>query len=251
MGNAGAANRYFGRARAGAFAPLMTYAILALTVVVSLFVDFSPSGNQVGNLLALDKERVIAGEYWRILSVTLVHGGLLHLALNMYALWIVGPIVEALYGRVLFLAFYLLAGAGGSIASYLFFPGTSVGASGAIFGLFGLLFVATYVHKPALGRQARALTAQIGMLIVINLVFGFALAGTIDNAAHIGGLVCGAWLGLVVAPRGAATLASLWQRVPDAARRVRERYAGVIALGGTALLVVVQLIALRVAPFWS
>ena len=251
MGNAGAANRYFGRARAGTFVPLMTYAILAVTVVISLFVDFSPSGNQIGNLLALDKERVIAGEYWRILTVTLVHGGLLHLALNMYALWIVGPIVEVLYGRVRFLAFYLLAGAGGSIASYLFFPGTSVGASGAIFGLFGLLFVSTYVHKPALGRQARALTAQIGMLIVINLIFGFVLAGTIDNAAHIGGLLCGAWLGLVVAPRSAAALTSLVQRVPEAAKQLRERYAGVIALGGTALLVVVQLIALRVAPFWA
>ena len=65
--------------------------------------------------------------------------------------------------------------------------------------------MANWVHKPALGRQARSLTAQIGMLIVINLVFGFALSGTIDNAAHIGGLLCGAWLGLVVAPRGTQT----------------------------------------------
>ena len=251
MGNAGAANRYFGRARTGTFAPLTTYAILAVTVIVSLWVDFAPGGNQLGNLVALDKERVIAGEYWRLLTVTLVHGGPLHLALNMYALWIVGPLAEALYGRVVFLAFYLLAAAGGSIASYLFVPGTSVGASGAVFGLFGLLFVATYIHKPALGRQARSLTAQIGMLIVINLVFGFALSGRIDNAAHVGGLLSGAWLGLVVAPRGAATLSSLWQRVPEAARQLRDRYAGIIALGGTVLLVVVQLIALRVAPFWS
>ena len=107
MGNAGAAQRYFGRARVGVFTPLMTYGILGLTVFVSLFVEFGPTGNQLGNLLALDKERVIAGEYWRLLTVTLVHGGLLHLALNMYALWIVGPIVEALYGRARFLAFYL------------------------------------------------------------------------------------------------------------------------------------------------
>jgi membrane associated rhomboid family serine protease len=251
MGNAGAASRYFSRARVGVFTPFMTYAILAVTVIVSLWVDFGPSGNQLGDLLALDKERVIAGEYWRILTVTLVHGGVLHLGLNMYALWIVGPLVEALYGRVLFLAFYLLAGAGGSIASYLFFPVTSVGASGAIFGLFGLLFAANYVHKPALGRQARSLTAQIGMLIVINLIFGFALSGTIDNAAHVGGLLCGAWLGLVVAPRGTATLASLWQRVPEAARQLRERYAGAIAFAGTVLLVIVQLVALRVTPFWA
>ena len=251
MGNAGAASRYFGRARVGVFSPVMTYAILALTVVISLWVDFTPSGGSLGELLALDKERVAAGEYWRLLTVTLVHGGVLHLALNMYALFIVGPLVEALYGRVLFLGFYLLAGAGGSIASYLFFPFTSVGASGAIFGLFGLLFVATYVHKPALGRQARAMTAQIGMLIVLNIVFGFALAGTIDNAAHIGGLLSGAWLGLVVAPRGTATLASLWQRVPETARQLRERYSGVIAVAGTVLLLGIELVALQVTPFWA
>jgi membrane associated rhomboid family serine protease len=251
MGNAGAANRYFGRARTGVFTPYVTYAILAVTVIVSLVVDFAPSGEQLGNSLALDKERVIAGEYWRVLTVALVHGGPLHLVLNMYALYIVGPLVELLYGRVLFLAFYLIAAAGGSIASYLFFPFPSVGASGAIFGLFGLLFVANFVHKPALGRQARSLTAQIGMLIVINLVFGFALSGTIDNAAHIGGLLCGGWLGLVVAPRGTATLRSAWQRVPDAARNVQERYAKLIAVGGTALIVVIQVIALRTTPFWA
>jgi hypothetical protein len=82
-------------------------------------------------------------------------------------------------------------------------------------------------------------------------VFGFALSGTIDNAAHIGGLLCGAWLGLVVAPRGPQTLSSLWQRVPEAARQLRERYASVIAVGGTALLLAVQVVALRVTPFWA
>ena len=173
----------------------------------------------------------MAGEYWRLVTVALVHAttfpvAFLHLGFNMYALYAVGPLDEALYGRVLFVVFYVIAAIGGSIGSYLFVPGPSVGASGAIFGLFGLLFVANYVHKPALGRQARSLTAQIGMLIVINLIFGFALAGTIDNAAHIGGLLCGGWLGLVVVPRGAATLRSLWQRAPTGGISVRRALRG-------------------------
>ena len=254
-GNAGAAQRYFGRARGG-FVPYATYAIIAITVAVSLWADFGPFGGRLLDLLALDKEAVMAGEYWRLVTVALVHAttfpvAFLHLGFNMYALYAVGPLTEALYGRVLFVVFYVIAAIGGSIGSYLFVPGPSVGASGAIFGLFGLLFVANYVHKPALGRQARSLTAQIGMLIVINLIFGFALAGTVDNAAHIGGLLCGGWLGLVVVPRGAATLRSLWQRAPQAASRFGERYAGIIAVGGTALLVAVQIAALRVTPFWA
>jgi membrane associated rhomboid family serine protease len=255
MGNTGAAGRYFSRAR-GAFVPYATWAIVALTAAVSLFIDFSPSAEPLFDLLALDKQKVMAGEYWRLITVALVHSptfpvALLHLGFNMYALFIVGPIVEALYGRVLFVAFYLIAAIGGSIGSYLFVPGPSVGASGAVFGLFGLLFLSTYIHKPLLGRQARALTSQIGMLIVVNLIFGFTLGGTIDNAAHVGGLVTGAWLGYFVAPRGSATISSLWQRLPQAAASARERYSGVIAVGGVALLIAIQVIALNVRPFWA
>jgi membrane associated rhomboid family serine protease len=253
MGNSLAARRYFGRARGG-FAPLATWAILAVTVAVSLWIELSPTlGGQLAELLALDKVEVRNGEYWRLWTVTLVHGGLLHLGFNMYALYIVGPLVEALYGRVLFLTSYVLSAAGGSIASYLFVPGVSVGASGAIFGLFGLLFVATWVHKPMLGRQARALTSQIGMLIVINLVIGFGIGGfaAIDNAAHVGGLLFGAWLGLVIVPRGAATLRSLWRRAPDNALGLRERYAPGIAFAGIAILIVIVIIALQIKPLWA
>jgi rhomboid protease GluP len=227
--------------------------VLAITVAVSLWVEVSPSGGQFGELLALDKEAVRGGEYWRLLTVALVHGGFLHLAFNMYALYIAGPLIEALYGRAMFLAFYLLAAAGGSVASYLFLPGVSVGASGAIFGLFGLVFMATFVHRPALGRQARALTSQIGTLIVINLVIGFGIGGLarIDNAAHVGGLVVGAWLGLMVAPRGAATLASLWQRVPQTSGRFRDRHATALAVTGIAVVILVLAVALLFAPFWA
>ena len=77
-------------------------------------------------------------------------------------------------------------------------------------GLFGMLLVSDRVHRPALTRGARNLTGQIGMLIVINLFLGFSIPN-IDNAAHIGGLLAGAWLGFILVPRG-ATLSSFWQR---------------------------------------
>ncbi len=252
LGNTGSAQRYFGRARGG-FSPFVSYAIIGATAAVSLTTFFTPSGDLLIDLLALVKPAVAEGEYWRLLTVTLVHGGLFHLLMNMYALWIVGPLAESLYGHATFLAIYLITAVGGSIASYLFFANPSVGASGAVFGLFGLVFATTYFHKPALGRQARSLTSQIGVLIVINLVIGFGIGGfaRIDNAAHVGGLLCGAWLGLVITPRGAATLGSFWQRIggaPDGSRRALMpliRVLGVLLLGG------VLIAGLLVTPFWA
>ncbi|HEY7599322.1 MAG TPA: rhomboid family intramembrane serine protease [Candidatus Limnocylindrales bacterium] len=252
MGNSGTAERYFGRARAsGAFTPLVTWLIIAVSAGISLTILFAPAaGDVLAGLLPLDKRAVLDGEWWRLLTVTLVHGSILHLGFNMYALYIVGPIVEAMYGRLLFAAFYVLAAIGGSLASYLVIPGTSVGASGAIFGMFGLLAVSTYVHRPALGGRGRAITSQIVMLIVLNIFIGFTFPG-IDNAAHLGGLAAGAWLGLVVVPRGAATLADFWRRVPTpGVPAVRSGPAPVLQLVGVLALVLVLLVALSLRPLW-
>ncbi len=254
MGNTWTAQRYFGRARTGVFSPIVTYVIIGITVAFSLFILYGGrQGNELGTLFELNKQAVLHGEYWRLLSVTLVHASLIHLGFNMYALYIVGPLAEALYGRVMYIGIYVAAGLAGSIGSYLFFATPSVGASGAIFGLFGLLFTATYVHKPALARQARALTGQIGLLIVINLFLGFSMGG-IDNAAHIGGLLAGGWLGVIIAPRGAATLASFWHRPAtadaDSDARRAEFNARMLRIGGVLLLVAVLIGGLVITPFW-
>ncbi len=251
MGNSRTAQRYFGRARTGVFTPLATYAIIAITVVTSLLQDVPVGGEPLVEYLALIKPLVMDGEYWRLVTVTLVHGGLFHLLMNMYALFIIGPLAEALYGRATFVAIYLLAAVGGSVASYLFLPNPSVGASGAVFGLFGLVLSSTYIHKPALARQARALTSQIGILIAVNLVIGFAGAIAIDNAAHIGGLLVGLWIGFVVPPRGAATLASFWQRPVGTTDARPSRRPALLAAGGVLLLGVVLVVALQITPFWA
>jgi hypothetical protein len=110
---------------------------------------------------------------------------------------------------------YVLCAVAGAVASFLFgglLP--SVGASGAIFGLFGVVLAATRIHDPILDRRGRALVGQIGTLIIINLVFGFSVngvGGNIDNAAHIGGLLAGLWLGFVLVPGNVRTVRDLWQ----------------------------------------
>jgi membrane associated rhomboid family serine protease len=232
------ARRYFAAGRGDS--PLLTVAlvIIAITSIVSLTALFATEGQPIFAALWLDKPAVAAGEYWRLWTVTLLHGDLIHLGFNMYALYIAGPIVERWYGRTRFLLFYLVLAAAGSTGSFVFGGDVpAVGASGAIFGLFGILLSAGRLHHPV-DRQSRALVGQVGFLIVLNLAFGFASGGSIDNAAHVGGLVAGLWLGALIVPTGVPTLSSFWLR-PGRAASSTQRVASspVIELIGVAVVI--------------
>jgi membrane associated rhomboid family serine protease len=257
QGNQRAASSAFRRSRTGvAPIPYVTYAILAITVGIGISAMLDPNAEALWfDLFGLRKDLVAQGELYRLVSVTLVHGGIVHLLSNMYALYLVGPIVEGLYGSARFLLFYVLTAAAGSVASYVVTPNDAVGASGAIFGLFGLLFVVQRIHHPLMDRQARSITTQIGALIVINLVIGFGLVGAgvgIDNWAHIGGLLAGAWLGLAIPPR-VPTLATSFTR-PGAApvgaspRSVLLQLAAVTALVAVIAVGVVLGTSIRTGP---
>ncbi len=183
----------------------VTTTLVALAVLVYLgqLVD----GGLVvrfGNLaLASDGGRLIGvaeGQWYRLLTAAFLHGGLFHLLTNMFALITVGPQLEAVLGRSRFLALYVLSALGGSTLSFLVStPGQlGVGASGAIFGLFG----AFYVVVRRLGGDAN----QVLLLLGINLVITFAVP-IIDWRAHIGGLVTGTVLAVAFAyaPRRSRT----------------------------------------------
>lgn len=217
LGDQGAAGRYFSKARGDAGLSFAV-ALVAVTVVISLIADFGINAN-LGwyETLALDKPAIAAGELWRLWTVTLVHARIvempLHLLFNMYALYLAGPFVERLYGRVPFLLMYVVFAAGGSLATFAFGDGPyAVGASGAIFGMFGLLFAVQVVHRPILDRGSRAFLGQMGGLILVNLLLGFVLPASVDNWAHIGGLVAGLWTGFLFAPSRVPTMRSIWLR---------------------------------------
>jgi membrane associated rhomboid family serine protease len=251
LGDTGTARRQFARSRTGgAPEPVVTWVILAITIAIGVSVFLLDDSGFWYEWLALTQQGIANGEYWRLFTVVLVHDSRLplHLAFNMYALFLVGPIVEALYGHVRFLLLYLACAAAGSAASYLFTGAPiAVGASGAIFGLFGVLLVADRVHKPALTRQARNLTAQIVGLIVINLVYGLVAPG-IDNAAHIGGLVAGCWLGFAVVPKDAVTLSRFWTGTGAASGRRRSPRPALMAVLGFATVAIVVTAAVTLGP---
>jgi rhomboid protease GluP len=134
------------------------------------------------------------GEWWRIVTGAFLHGGYLHIGLNMFALYQVGTYVEYVTGPARMLSIYLIAMLGSGLAVTFFQPGVpTVGASGAIFGLFGAL-VAIGLR---MGARGRSLIGQTLPIIIINLIFGFSVPN-ISNAGHIGGLISGFLAGLIL-----------------------------------------------------
>lgn len=144
---------------------------------------------------------IAEGQWYRLVTAMFLHYGVLHLLLNMWALWVLGRSLEANLGRVRFAALYLIAGLGGNVAAYLFSSprAATVGASTAVFGLFAALIII----ERKLGRDI----SRIIPILVINLVFTLAVPG-ISIPGHLGGLVVGALMALVLAyaPRGRRTL---------------------------------------------
>ena len=187
--------------------PARTFVATGLIVVnVAVYLAMTLAGASAGSPGAVDLvawgansgELVAAGEVWRLLTSMFVHAGIAHIALNMLALRSLS-IVEGLYGNAAFLALYLLAGLGGSIASLLVNPiKASVGASGAVFGVAGALLAFFLLHRRAMPRAVfRRTTGSLLLMLGINVAFGFSIP-QVDNAAHLGGLAVGFLSGLAL-----------------------------------------------------
>ncbi len=194
------AERRWSRSRAvavGDTRPLVTYAIIAVTSLAFLVGLIPGVGDTVQDALAfwaptLYPELTGTFEPWRLLTAALVHSGFWHIGLNMLALWLMGRSLEPLLGRWRFLTLYVLSALGGSVAvALLSFTTPVVGASGAIFGLFGALIV--------IGRHIGANIGGIAIILAINLAIGFIPGFNVSWQAHVGGLVVGALVGLVYA----------------------------------------------------
>jgi rhomboid protease GluP len=185
---------------------LVYLATLVLSFIVLHFTGLPNTNifNPVSGVLQLMgwKENVLIyqGQYWRFITAMFLHGGLLHILFNGFALYVLGPEAERIYGTGRFVALYFVSGIAGGVASYAFSPHPSVGASGAIFGLIGGLAVFFYTSRDILGEIGRRQLQNMLSIIVINILIGLSAGGVIDNFAHLGGLVGGAVSGRLLVP---------------------------------------------------
>ena len=177
--------------------PIITYALLISNFILFLAMIFSNANvfliesdilNEFGGLVNANMMINMTDSY-RIITSLFLHGGIMHLMFNMYALYLIGPQIESFFGKWKFLAIYLGSGIIGNLLSMLFLSdkAISIGASGAIFGLLGALVYFGYHYRVYLGNVIKS---QIIPLIIINFIIGFTLSN-INVVAHIGGLLGG------------------------------------------------------------
>src|SRR5436309_2560918 len=150
------------------------------------------TGGSVIHDAGLNGPQVAQGDWWRIVTAAFLHAGFLHIALNMFALYILGTLLEPAIGTLRFLGVYFVSLLAGSFGALLLSPNeTTVGASGAIFGLMSAAFIV------ARHRGLEQLASQIGFYVILNLVFTFGVPG-ISVGGHLGGLIGGALAALIV-----------------------------------------------------
>lgn len=185
--------------------PIVTYILIAANVAMFLVVSAAP-GDYTSNLPrfgALIPERVLHGEWWRLISAMFLHAGVAHILFNMISLFVVGSLAERLYGSVKFLAIYLGSGLTASLAGFAYSIAVGdllsphVGASGAIFGIAGALITLRFQRTDVIPLSVRArISSSMLVLVLLNLVV-LTFTPNIDNAAHIGGLLGGMALSFV------------------------------------------------------
>ncbi len=174
--------------------PLVTNLILIVTILV--FVVQYLTQNFMGMdlpfiYLGKINEFILRGQLWRFFTPMLVHGDILHIGFNMYALYIFGRNLEYQYGHLRFFMLYLVSGFAGNVVSFVLTPNPSLGASTAIFGLVAAQAVFVYRNKRFFGKRGQSILANTIMIMAINLFLGLSLSN-IDNWGHFGGLLGGA-----------------------------------------------------------
>src|SRR5215813_1212633 len=182
--------------------PTYTYVFFGINIIVFVLMALAGGSSNEPTLMAFgvkSNAAIAKGQWWRFVTPIFIHIGLLHLFFNSYALWIVGPQVEKLYGGGRFVILYVLTGVAGVYGSYAYHPNTiSAGASGAIFGLFGVLLAFGIRYRDSIPPFfKRAVGTGVLPVIVINLIIGFTIP-EIDNSAHIAGLLAGVALAAIV-----------------------------------------------------
>lgn len=176
----------------------VTTRIIASTVVVFALQALRPGITQAGLKIS---DRILRGEQlYRLVTPVFLHGGIFHLFFNMSSLRSTGTDVEKLFGPGRYLGTYLAAGVAGNVLSSMQSPNPSLGASGAVFGIFGAYFTYLMRNEWLLGSAGRSMTSSVTQTMLFNLLYG-AMNSQIDNWGHVGGLLGGAVVAYYTGPR--------------------------------------------------
>jgi rhomboid protease GluP len=183
----------------------ITYTLILLNILAYLYTAFL-SGDLIdmdiqvlANAGAIYGPITVLGEQWQDLGTAMfLHGGMTHLLMNMFSLFLIGRTVEQYFNMISYLSLYLFAGLiGGLVSLYMHPASVGVGASGAIFGIFGALAGFFLAHRSKIEAHTKAFMKDFGIIIGINLVLGFSIE-SIDVSAHVGGLIVGAIGGYLI-----------------------------------------------------
>ncbi|HEX9028430.1 MAG TPA: rhomboid family intramembrane serine protease [Anaerolineales bacterium] len=173
--------------------PTVAYTLMGVTILVFILQAASQyllNGTDIPAALGMKvNSLIVSGQVWRLFTPMFLHGSILHIGFNMYALYLFGPGLERHYGHWRFLLLYLLGGFCGNVMSFLFSSAPSLGSSTAIFGLLGAEGVFLYQNRSLFGGAAQRALLNIVMVAAVNLLIG--LSPGIDNWGHVGGLLGG------------------------------------------------------------
>ncbi|MEL7645423.1 MAG: rhomboid family intramembrane serine protease [Anaerolineaceae bacterium] len=225
--------------------PIVTYILMG---VIALFFIAQMLSTQFfgfdlpAALLSKSRSAILAGQLWRLITPILLHGSILHVGLNLYALWILGGQLEGIYGHWRFLILFLTAGFGGNVLSFVLSPYNSLGSSTGIFGLLAAEFLLVLQNRQFFGPRAGAMLSNLVFIFFLNIAIGLAPGSNIDNFGHLGGAIAGGLFAFLAGPKWELQFGQYAPRVMDTRQKNDVLFALLIVVVGFSLIAAIPFI---------
>ncbi len=227
--------------------PVVTTLLIVVTVISYAAQYFAQSSLGYDVLFLLGgkiNQAIMVGEVWRLLTPALLHSSILHIALNMYALYVIGRRLERFYGPGRFLALYWLSAFAGNVLSFVMTPAPSLGASTAIFGLLAAEGVFILQNRKLFGMaRTRQMLINLSIILFINLSYGFMPGTNVDNLGHIGGLLGGVFFAWKAGPLLQVSGQPPFFKIQDARKAHEIWLAVVIVFIGFSIMAAIPFVA--------
>jgi len=223
--------------------PIVTYVLIGLTVLGFILQSFIRNRTGTDWLFVFGGKinpLIMEGQVWRLITPILLHGSIMHVAFNMYALYVIGRRLEKYYGHGRFLLLYLLAGFAGNVLSFVLTANPSLGASTAVFGLLTAEGIFIFQNRELFGPlRTRQSILNLVIIFMINLFYGFSPGTNIDNIGHIGGAIGGIFFAWKAGPLLKVTGEPPFMSMVDVRRRGEVVTASVVVLLGFAVIALI------------